>query len=172
MYENFNGSCLEKNKITFNHGKIVNIYTVCDLESTFNYNTCITLENCLFGAVKITKNAVVSKYKYFGCRIGIDGKGAFSHSSGSFGNNAIIVGVDMSSSVHVDNKKKDTLFLGKGHTQGLDGTTLTAEKMYSISFAATRKKFCLGLHYNGHTQTRRSQVLNEKERHNIKCLGL
>ena len=50
----------------------------------------------------------------------------------------------MSSSIHIDNKKKDTLVLGKGPTQGL-GHTLTAEKMYSISFTLTRKRFCLSL---------------------------
>ena len=54
----------------------------------------------------------------------------------------------MSSSVHVDNKKKDILILGKDPTQGLEHT-LTAEKMYSINFTLTKKKFCLTLHYNG-----------------------
>ena len=54
----------------------------------------------------------------------------------------------MSSSVHVDNKKKDILVLGKGPTQGLEHT-LTAEKIYSINFTKARKKFCLSLHYNG-----------------------
>ena len=44
--------------------------------------------------------------------------------------------------------KKDTLVFGKGPTQGLEHT-LTAEKMYSINFTVTRKKFCLSLHYNG-----------------------
>ena len=34
----------------------------------------------------------------------------------------------MSSSVHIDNETKDILVLGKGPTQGLDGTTLIAEK--------------------------------------------
>ena len=34
----------------------------------------------------------------------------------------------MSSSVHVDNKKKDILIFGEGPTQELDDTTLTAEK--------------------------------------------
>ena len=57
-------------------------------------------------------------------------------------------GVDMSSSAHIDNKKKDILVLAKAATQGLEHT-LTAEKMYSISFTVTRKKFCLSLHYNG-----------------------
>ena len=54
----------------------------------------------------------------------------------------------MSSSVHVDNKKKDILIFGKGPTQGLDGTTLTAEKLYSIYFTENNKRFCLSLHYN------------------------
>ena len=54
----------------------------------------------------------------------------------------------MSFSVHVDNKKKDILILGKGATQGLEHT-LTAEKMYSINFIVTKKKFCLRFHYNG-----------------------
>ena len=54
----------------------------------------------------------------------------------------------MSSSAHIDNKKKDILVLGKGPTQGLEHT-LTAEKMYSINFTEKNKKFCLSLHYNG-----------------------
>ena len=44
--------------------------------------------------------------------------------------------------------KKDILVLGIGPTQGLEHT-LTAEKMYSINFTVTKKKFCLSLHYNG-----------------------
>ena len=54
----------------------------------------------------------------------------------------------MSSSVHIDNKKKDILVLGIGPTQGLEHI-LTAEKMYSINFTVANKKFCLSLHYNG-----------------------
>ena len=45
-------------------------------------------------------------------------------------------------------RKKDRLVLEKGPTQGLEHT-LTAEKMYSINFTVTKKKFCLSLHYNG-----------------------
>ena len=52
-----------------------------------------------------------------------------------------IFAADMSSSVHVDNKKKDILVLGGGPTQGLE-STLTSEKMYSINFTVTKKKFC------------------------------
>ena len=54
----------------------------------------------------------------------------------------------MSSSAHIDNKKKDILVLRKGPTQGLEHT-LTAEKIYSINFTVTEKKLYLSLHYNG-----------------------
>ena len=87
----------------------------------------------MFGAVRITKNTDV------GYGIGFDRRGVFTHPTGSFGNNAIMFGVDMSSSVHIDNKGKDILILGKGPTQGLGENSLTAEKMYSIDFSATKK---------------------------------
>ena len=46
----------------------------------------------------------------------------------------------MSSSAHIDNKKKDILVFEKGPTQGF-GHMLTAEKMYSINFTVTNKNF-------------------------------
>ena len=45
----------------------------------------------------------------------------------------LVFGADMSTSTHIDNKKKDILVLGRGPTQGLE-SNLTAEKMYSINF--------------------------------------
>ena len=45
-------------------------------------------------------------------------------------------------------EKKDILILGNGPTQGLEHT-LSAEKIYSINFTVTKKKFCLSLSYNG-----------------------
>ena len=53
----------------------------------------------------------------------------------------------MSSSAHIDNRKKDIFVPGKGATQGWEHT-LTAEKMYLINFSATKIKFCLSLNYN------------------------
>ena len=44
--------------------------------------------------------------------------------------------------------RKDILVLGRGPTEGLE-STLSAEKMYSINFTVTKKKFCRSLHYNG-----------------------
>ena len=96
----------------------------------------------------MTKNADVDKYVYSGYAIGFDTKSSFLFQSGRFGQNVMIFGVDMSSSAHVDNKKKDILILGKGPTQGLEHR-LTAEKMYLINFTVTKKKFCLSLHFNG-----------------------
>ena len=55
----------------------------------------------------------------------------------------------MNSSLHIDNKGKDILMLGRGPTQRLGEHSLTAEKMYSINFNLTKKRFCLSLHYNG-----------------------
>ena len=53
----------------------------------------------------------------------------------------------MSSSRKIDNREKYMLIFGKSPTQGLEHT-LSAEKMYSISFAKHNKKFCLSLPYN------------------------
>ena len=55
----------------------------------------------------------------------------------------------MSLSVHIDNKNKDLLILGKGLTQGLCNAALTAEAEYSISFSGSQKTFCVNLHYKG-----------------------
>ena len=55
----------------------------------------------------------------------------------------------MNSSVHVDNKGKDVLILGKGPTQGFGEHSLTAEKMYSVKFTDNGDKYCLSLHYDG-----------------------
>ena len=48
----------------------------------------------------------------------------------------------MRSSTKIDNWEKDILILDKDPTQGLEHT-LSAEKMYSINFIVTGKKFCL-----------------------------
>ena len=85
------------------------------------------LANALFGAVKVTKNADIDKYRYFGDGIGFDGKRFYSHPSGRTGRNVIIFGADI-------------LILGKGLTQGLDEDSLSAEKMYSINFIKINTK--------------------------------
>ena len=115
-----------------------NVYKITD---NFNVSSYPTLENSLFGDVKLTKNTDLDKYGYSSCGIGFDRYGFFSHTSGGTGRNVIIFGVDMSSSRKIDNRKKDILILGKGPTSGLDHT-LHVEKMYPINFTEKNKTFC------------------------------
>ena len=65
-----------------------------------------TLKKCLFGAVTLTKNADIEKYRYSGYGIGFDRGSSFSFPGGGFGQNVLIFGADISSSIHIDNKKK------------------------------------------------------------------
>ena len=65
------------------------------------------------------------------------------------GKNVINFGAAMSSSVHIDNKKKDILILGEEPAQGVDDATLAAEAIYPINFTQPNKRFVFSLHYNG-----------------------
>ena len=51
------------------------------------------------------------------------------------------MGVENSSSVHIDNNKKDTIVLGEGSTQGLEDTTITAKAKYCINSTKSRNSF-------------------------------
>ena len=73
----FNEDCLKQEKITFSHGKIVNMYIVYEIQKSVNINDYPTIENCLFGAVKLTKHVDIDKYKYSGYGIGFTGKDLF-----------------------------------------------------------------------------------------------
>ena len=82
------------------------------------------------------------------------------------GENVIIFGADMSSSVPIDNKNKDTLILGEGPTQVLAVTTLTAEAKYPIDFTQPRNRFVLILHYN---ESNRSLFVNATKVYQFKA---
>ena len=143
----FNGSFLNQFPPTILHGNIVNIYIVYEIASDYKDINYPTLENWWFGSVKLTKNADIDKYRYSGYGIRFDRETSFSFGNET-GKNVIIFRVDMSSSSKIDNRKKDISILGKGPTQGLEHT-LSAEKLYSVSFTKKNTKFCLSLHYNG-----------------------
>ena len=90
----FSGSCLKQNAIIYNHGKSVKIYIV--------------------GGVNMTKNADINNYKHSGYGTGFDRTGSFSFLVTGSGQNVIIFEVDMSSSMKIDNRKKDILIHRKG----------------------------------------------------------
>ena len=94
----------------------------------------------MFGRIKLTKNADPDKHSYSGYGIGFDVCGYFSLPDCNAGKNVIIFGADMSSSVHIDNKGKHILILGKG---------TTAEIQYPIKFIRPSIKLCLSQYYNG-----------------------
>ena len=124
----FTGSCLQQPKVSYTHGKVVNIYIAYELSASTSHFDDPMLKSCLFGAFTLTKTTDFDKYHCSGNGIGFDRKGSFSFPGSRFGQNIIIFGADMSSSVYVDNKGKDILILGSGPAQGLGEHSLTAEK--------------------------------------------
>ena len=131
-----------------NDTKVINVYIVYKLYpiSRFRSDT-YTVQNALFGGVKITKNA--SKYKYEGYGICFDEGGTFSKGGINNGRNVLIFGVHENSLVHANNKANNIYVMGDFIVQGINDTTLYAEKIYSKNFSAVDEKFVLSLHYNG-----------------------
>ena len=134
-------------------------------------NTDFTLINCLFGCVKLTKNADPDKYKYNVYDIGFDFRSECLFVDESMGRK--------SSSVDIDNKGKDILIYGEGPIQGLDYTTLTVETKYPINFTRLNKKFVSNLHWNGMnrflfangTKIYQFKAKNSEIKDNTLCLG-
>ena len=81
----FSGSCLKQPKLQCTHETIVNIYTVYELGASGSNNNGPILKNCLFGAVTLTKNADIDKYRYSGYGTGFDRRSSFSFPGGGFG---------------------------------------------------------------------------------------
>ena len=77
----FHMSCLKEEKVTFNHGKIVNIYIVYGIIKIANIdgnrNSYLTVQSALFEAVSLTKNADINKYKYSGYGLAFDRASSF-----------------------------------------------------------------------------------------------
>ena len=70
-----NGNCLKQDKVIYNHEAIVNIYIVYEVSKNYSISSYPTLENCLFEAISLTKNADIDQYKYTGHGFGFDRKG-------------------------------------------------------------------------------------------------
>ena len=134
-----------------NNDNIVNIYIVYLIDPISNSrNTDYTVQNALFGGVKITKNTTdTSKHKHEGYGICFDEGDTFSKEEINNGRNVLIFGVQENSLVHANNKANNIYLMGDFIVQCINDTTLYAEKLYSQNFTAASKKFVLSLHYNG-----------------------
>ena len=87
----FIGSYLKQDNVTFTHGKVVNIFSIYEISKSINISDYPTIEKCLFGAISLTENVDIDKYKYSGYGIGFDRYGSFSSSGIRLGKNLIIL---------------------------------------------------------------------------------
>ena len=130
----FSGNYMKQNKIGYAHGSVVNIYIAYELKNRTISSPYFTIQNGLFGAIQITKDVNTSHYQYDGYGIFFDGKSDFSFGNITNGKNLIIFGADMSFSSHSTNKATNIDVLGKDFFEGINGTTIYAEKIYKHNF--------------------------------------
>ena len=99
-------TCFKQETVSFIHENVINLYISYELDKwPKDLNLNLTLDNCLFWAVKLTKNGDPDKYIYSGYDIGFDTRSHFSWTWDSWGKNIVVFGDHMSSSVHVNDKK-------------------------------------------------------------------
>ena len=164
MYVYLQGNHFQQNNVLTSNNdhvlneNVVNIYIVYKLDPLASTrDTSFTIQNALFGAMQITKNATDnSKNNYKGYGICFDEGSEFGHTitegSRAYTTNArnvLIFGVDMSFSVHTTNRANNIYVMGTGLTQGIHDTAMFAEKNFYRNFTDFAKKFMLSLHYNG-----------------------
>ena len=134
----FTRSCLKQSSHIFKRKKVVNIYIAYELTASSSHDSDSTLKNCLFSRVTLTKNADIEMYKHSGYGIGFDKRSRFLFPSGGFGQNVLMFGADMSTSIDIDNKKRHINTWKR--TNARIRKCFNCRKMYSINFAVTKKK--------------------------------
>ena len=159
MYVYLSGNHSEQNKVTIpNKDNAINIHCVYEIQPiSSSRDTSFTVQNALFGAMQITKNATGnSKNNYKGYGICFDERSPFgqtitedgrAHTTN--GRNVLIFVVDMSFSAHATNRANHIYLMGDGLTQGINDTTLYVKKNYWRNFTDPGKTFIISLHYNG-----------------------
>ena len=132
------------------------------------------MRNSLFGAVTLTKYGDKNKYGHKGFRTGFDANSAFSLINDyRFGKNDIIFGVDNSSSVHVNNKKKDILIL-QDPTDELDDITITAQVEGSINFTDSKNNLfesCITIEDTNGVKVYQLKAKDSEIKPYLLCLG-
>ena len=158
MHVYLNGNHFQQNIANIpNNNNVINIDIVYKLNPiASSRDTTFTIQNALFGAMQITKNADTSKYDYKGYGICFVERSEFGHTitEGGFAHttdarNILIFGADMSFSVHKTNGAIHIYVMDTGLTEGIHDTTLYAEKNFYRNFTDSCKTFMLRLHYNG-----------------------
>ena len=151
MNVKFKGGYYKQSKlIKPNNNNVINVYIVYKLDPISNpRDDTFTVQNALFGGIKLSKNTDTSKYKYEGYGICFDESGMFSMGNITDGRNVLLFGVHENSAIHSNNKANNIYVMVDGIVQGINNTTLYAEKTYATNFSAVNKKFVLNLHYNG-----------------------
>ena len=140
MHVYLSGNHFQQNVASIpNNDNVINIYCVYKLDPIASTRyTSFTIQDALFGAMQITKNATDnSKNNYKGYGICFDERSQFGHTmiEGSRtritnGRNVLIFSADVSFSVHAPNRANHIYVMGDGFTQGIHGTTLYVEKKY------------------------------------------
>ena len=157
LYVYLKGNHFQQNNHVINTNGI-NIYIAYKLDPLASTrDKSFTIQNALFGAMQITKNATdnsKNNYKRYG--ICFDERSEFDHTitDGGFthttdAGKVSIFGADMSFSVHATNRANHIYLMDTGLTQGINNTTIYAEKNFYRNFTDFDKKFMLSLHYNG-----------------------
>ena len=163
MYVYLQGNHFQQNNVLTSNNdhvlnkNVVNIYIVYKLDplASTRYK-CFNIQNALFGAMQITKNATDnSKNNYKGYGICFE-RSEFGHTITEGGRahttdarSVLIFGADMSFSVHATNRANHIYLMGTGLMQGLNDTTIYAENNFYRNFTDFGKKIVLNLHYNG-----------------------
>ena len=164
MYVYLQGNHFQQNNVLTSNNdhvinkNVVNIYIVYKLDPLASTRDKIfTIQNALFGAMQITKNATDSdKNNYKGYGICFDERSKFGHTITEGGRayttdarNVLIFGADMCFTVHATNRANHIYLMGTGLTQGINDTTIYAGKNFYRNFTDFGKTFVLSLHYNG-----------------------
>ena len=126
----FKGSYLKQKIATFTPSNVMIFFLYELYTCSRDLNSGFTLKDCFFGGVKSAKNFDLDKYVCSGYGIGFESHLEFFFLMVTWAT----IGVVMSSSVYIDNKRKNILIIGKGPPQGLDDTTLTAETQFQFFF--------------------------------------
>ena len=126
MNVKFKGGYYKQSKlIKPNNNNVINVYIVYKLDPVSNTREdTFTVQNALFGGIKLTINTDTSKYKYEGYGICFDEGGMFSMGNITDGRNVLIFGVHENSVIHSNNKANNIYFMGDGIVQGINDTTL------------------------------------------------